>query len=56
MSMTDCDKTEKSSTDEINKKQIGNQIKQYREDVLQMSREKFGEKIGCRYYTLENVE
>lgn len=54
--MTDCDKTEKSSTDEINKKQIGNQIKQYREDVLQMSREKFGEKIGCRYYTLENVE
>lgn len=44
------------SEDNMFKKSIGNSIKKYREEILQITRERFGDKIGCKYYTLENVE
>ena len=52
------DKLNKANGSEeyICKKKIGNSIKKYREEILQFTRERFADKIGCRYYTLENVE
>lgn len=44
------------SEDDIFKKEIGKSIKKYREEILQITRERFGDKIGCKFYTLENVE
>lgn len=52
------DKSDKTdiSKDNIVKKIIGSSIKKYREETLKISRERFGDRIGCKYYTLENVE
>nr|MDE7433417.1 hypothetical protein [Lachnospiraceae bacterium] len=46
----------KVSEDYFCKKEIGNSIKKYREEILQYTRERFADIFGFRYCTLENVE
>ncbi|MDE7433416.1 MAG: helix-turn-helix domain-containing protein [Lachnospiraceae bacterium] len=54
--MTDEFDKANGSEDYLCKKKIGSSLKKYREEILQITRERFGDLIGCKYYTLENIE
>lgn len=42
--------------DERLKKNIGHNIEGYRSNVMQINREEMMEKLGCSFYTIENIE